>query len=336
MFRARLSLCFGTTRLFPADYRPSRAGAASNVFAPPRAGAYNGTAFPSALAAAVTGGCCPIPMLRFSRKLISLVALFGACAGACAADDAAAMAVKAARQDQTVVLLHGMGRGRASLWVLETRLKTAGFRTVNFPYITHARSLDQLSDDLIKFIKENVKTPTYCIIAHSLGNIIVRNSFHRELPPGLKRIVMLAPPNRPADLARAFKDNPVYRWVTGESGQQLASDEFYKNLPVPTAEFGVIAGDRGQSITFKEPNDGVITVESTKLDGMKAWVLVHQAHTFIMNSRQAAQLAVRFIEHGDFDVEPDHTATETGGTLYYDIEDGPDPDEEEAPVAPEK
>jgi hypothetical protein len=253
-----------------------------------------------------------------------------------AADDATATAAKEARKDQTVVLLHGMGRGRASLWVLETRLKSAGYRTVNFPYVTHARSLDQLSDDLIKFIRANVKTPAYSVIAHSLGNIIVRNTFRKELPPGLKRIVMLAPPNRPADLARAFKDNPVYRWFTGESGQQLASDEFYKNLPVPTAEFGVIAGDRGQMITFKEPNDGVITVESTKLDGMKAWVLVHQAHTFIMNSRQAAQLAVRFIEHGDFNVEPDHTATETGGTLYYDIEDGPDPDEEEAPVAPEK
>ena len=116
---------------------------------------------------------------------------------------------------------------------------------------------------------------------------------------------------------------------SGESGQQLASDEFYRSLPVPTAEFGVIAGDRGQSITFKEPNDGVITVESTKLDGMKAWVLVHQAHTFIMNSRQVAQLAVRFLEHGDFNVEPDRKATETGGTLNHDIDDGPDPDKGE-------
>ncbi len=294
--------------------------------------------FPFAPAATVTGRHKSFFMLQFCRKLITLATLLGACAGVTAADEAAANAVKAARQEQTVVLLHGMGRGRASLWVLETRLKSAGFCTVNFPYVTHARSLDQLSDDLIKFIKENVKTPTYCIIGHSLGNIIVRNSFRKELPPGLKRIVMLAPPNRPADLARAFKDNPVYRWFTGESGQQLASDEFYKKLPVPTAEFGVIAGDRGQSVTFKEPNDGVITVESTRLDGMKAWVLVHQAHTFIMNSRQVAQLTVRFLEHGDFNVEPDHTATETGGTLYYDIEDGPDPDEgeDEAPDMPSK
>ena len=267
-------------------------------------------------------------MLGFRRELIALAALFGACVSAVAADEAAANAAKTARQDQTVVLLQGTGRGRASLWVLETRLKTAGFHTISFPYVTHARPLDQLSGDLTKFITENVKTPSYCIIAHSLGNIIARNCFHREMPPGLKRIVMLAPPNRPDDLARAFKENPVYRWFTGESGQLLASDEFYKNLPVPTVEFGVIAGDRGQSVTFKEPNDGVVTVESTKLDGMKSWVLVHQSHTFIMNSRQVAQLVIRFLEHGDFNVEPDRTATETGGTLYYDIEDGPDPEKE--------
>ena len=258
-----------------------------------------------------------------------MVTLFGVCTGVTAADDAGANAAMKARQDQTVVLLHGMGRGRASLWVLETRLKTAGFRTVNFPYVTHSRSLDQLSADLIRFITENVKTSNYSIVAHSLGNIIVRNSFHREMPPGLNRIVMLAPPNRPADLARALKDNPVYRWFTGESGQQLASDEFYRTLPVPTVEFGVIAGDRGQSVTLKEPNDGVITVESTKLDGMKSWVLVHQAHTFIMNSRQVAQLVIRFLEHGDFNVEPARKATETGGTLFNDRQDGPDTDAEE-------
>jgi len=263
-------------------------------------------------------------MAGLRRKLTILAALIGACASAVAADDAAANAANTDRQDQTIVLLHGMGRGRASLWVLETRLKTAGFRTVNFPYVTHARPLDQLSADLIKFITENVKTPSYSIVAHSLGNVIVRNCFHREMPPGLKRIVMLAPPNRPAELARALKDNPVYRWFTGESGQQLASDDFYRKLPVPTVDFGIIAGDRGESVALKEPNDGVITVESTKLDGMKAWVLVHQAHTFIMNSRQVAQLVVRFLEHGDFNVEPARKAEETDGTPNPDKDDGPD------------
>jgi hypothetical protein len=115
---------------------------------------------------------------------------------------------------------------------------------------------------------------------------------------------MLAPPNRPADMARAFKDNPIYRWFTGDSGQQLASEAFYETLPVPPVEFGVVAGDRGQRLTFKEPNDGVVTVESTKLEGMRAWTLVHHAHTFIMNSRQVALLCMQFLRHGNFGLPP--------------------------------
>lgn len=230
---------------------------------------------------------------------------------------------------ETVVLLHGMGRGRASLWVLDTRLRQAGFKTLNFPYVTHSKSLDTLSDSLREFVHENVAPGArYHLVAHSLGNIIIRNGFKRGFPPGLGRIVMLAPPNQPAELARALKDNPIYRWFTGDSGQQLASAEFYAGLPVPEVEFGVIAGDRGQSVTFKEPNDGVVTVDSTRLAGMKDWVLVHHAHTFIMNSRHVALLCAQFLRHGNFVLTEGMELSETADVLLEnETETGRDPSE---------
>lgn len=224
---------------------------------------------------------------------------------------------------QTVVLLHGMGRGRASLWVLDTRLRQAGFKTLNFPYVAHSKSLDALSGSLHEFIRENVAPDaTYHLVAHSLGNIIIRNGFKQGYPPGLGRIVMLAPPNHPAELARALKDNPIYRWFTGDSGQQLASEEFYATLPVPPVEFGVIAGDRGQRVTFGEANDGVITVESTRLPQMRDWVLVHHAHTFIMNSRHVALLCAQFLRHGNFNLSEGVELSETADVLLDDTEDG--------------
>ncbi len=205
-----------------------------------------------------------------------------------------------ARSAHTVILLNGMGRGRASLWVLDMRLKHVGYNTVNFPFVAHSQSIDDMSIHLIEFIKENVKTDTYHLIAHSLGNLIVRTGFKYGYPPGLGRIVMLAPPNHPAELARALRDNPVYKWFTGKSGQQLASDAFYLQLPIPKVEFGIIAGDRGKAVMLSEPNDGVVTVASTKLEGMTDWVVVPQAHTFIMNSRDVAALCVAFLETGRF------------------------------------
>ncbi|NLV40296.1 MAG: alpha/beta fold hydrolase [Candidatus Hydrogenedentes bacterium] len=239
---------------------------------------------------APTGKCVP-----FAALVCVLAGVFAA---------AEAPAEKVAAGSETVVLLHGMGRTRASMWLMEVRLRSAGYTVLNFPYSAKATTMDLLSDDLRAFLAEKVETPVYHLIGHSLGNIILRNGFKRGYPPGLGRIVMLAPPNRPADMARAFKDNPIYRWFTGDSGQQLASEEFYETLPVPPGEFAVIAGDRGQRLTFKEPNDGVVTVESTKLEGMKAWALVHHAHTFIMNSRQVALLCMQFLRHGNFDLPP--------------------------------
>ena len=202
---------------------------------------------------------------------------------------------------ETIVLLHGMGRSRASLLILQQRLKKEGYATLNFPYATPGKSVDELSDKLKAYVEENVKTKKYHFIAHSLGNIIIRNGFKEgEYRAGLGRMVMLGPPNQPSDLAVLFKDFKPYQWIMGESGQELSSEEFYADLPVPPIEFGVIAGDKGQRLSFDEPNDGVVTVASTKLDGMKDWVLLHHTHTFMMNSKDTAVQCINFIKHGEF------------------------------------
>ena len=202
---------------------------------------------------------------------------------------------------ETIVLLHGMGRSRASFFVMQQRLQKAGYATLNFPYATPGKSVDELSDKLKAYVVENVKTKKYHFIAHSLGNIIIRNGFKAgEYREGLGRMVMLGPPNQPADLAELFKDFKPYQWIMGESGQELSSEEFYADLPVPPIEFGVIAGDKGQQLTFDEPNDGVVTAASTKLDGMKDWLLLHHTHTFMMNSKDTATQCIYFLEHGEF------------------------------------
>lgn len=204
------------------------------------------------------------------------------------------------KKHETVILLHGMGRSRASMLVLKRRLEKAGYETLNFPYQAATKSLDDLSQSLRDFIKTNVKTDKYHFVGHSLGNIIARNGFREGYPEGLGRIVMLAPPNQPAHLAKKFKSNLLFKLLTGDSGQRLGSDEYYKDLPAPSVEFGVVAGDKGQRLTFDEPNDGVVSVESTRLPGMKDWILLHHAHTFIMNSSDTAECTIRFLQTGSF------------------------------------
>jgi triacylglycerol lipase len=212
---------------------------------------------------------------------------------------------------ETVVLLHGMGRTRVSLALLAKRLEDAGYITLNFPYSARHEPLDEITERLHAFVRENVRTPVWHFTGHSLGNIVVRNGFREEWPPGLKHIVMLAPPNRPAHLAERLRYVPLYAWFTGDSGRKLSSEEFYADLPVPTVPFGVIAGDKGQPMTFDAPNDGIVQVENTKLDGMADWILLHHTHTFMMNSRDTADQVLYFLKHGKFDHGARETASET-------------------------
>ncbi len=205
------------------------------------------------------------------------------------------------REQETVVLLHGMGRSRFSLFILERRLRKAGFKTLRFPYSCLAgNDLDEITDRLHGYVRENVKTARYHLVGHSLGNIIIRNGFKGEYRVGLGRIVMLAPPNHPSKLAGDFSKNPLFKLLCADAGKRLASKAFYQSLPVPEVEFAVIAGSRGQRLTFDEPNDGIVAVRNTKLRGMKAWVLLPHTHTFIMNASDTARYCIHFLQTGIF------------------------------------
>ena len=199
------------------------------------------------------------------------------------------------------MLLHGMGRSWISMALLGLRLKRAGYEVHLFGYSSRRESLEALSSRLKRIVKERVEASEYHLIGHSLGNIIVRNGFRGDgFAPGLKRVVMLAPPNGPAALASTLRHSRLYQWWTGDSGQKLADENFYRDLPVPSVEFGVIAGDKGHRLGFGDDNDGVVRVENTKLDGMRDWVRVHHTHTFIMLARDTFALCCRFLRSGSF------------------------------------
>jgi triacylglycerol lipase len=201
---------------------------------------------------------------------------------------------------EAVVLLHGMGRSWISMALLGHRLKRRGYEAHLFGYHPRRPTLDELSHELRSFVEERVRARVYHFIGHSLGNIIVRNGFREGFRAELGRMVMLAPPNRPAKLASNLRENRLFQLWTGDSGQKLSDPEFYRTLPVPPVEFGVIVGDRGHRIGFDEPNDGVVSVEGAKLEGMSDFIVLRHTHTLIMMASDTAELCRRFLENGTF------------------------------------
>ena len=205
-----------------------------------------------------------------------------------------------AKRNEAVVLLHGMGRSWMSMSVLGLRFRREGYEVHLFGYSPRKSTLDELTSNLRRLVEQEVEAPAYHFIGHSLGNIIVRNGFRGGYREGLRRIVMLAPPNGPAALASTLRHWRVYRWLTGDSGQKLADEDFYRELPIPPVEFGVIAGNHGHRLGFRDPNDGVVRVANTRLDGMRDWVEVDRTHTFIMFSTDTYELCLRFLASGSF------------------------------------
>ena len=48
------------------------------------------------------------------------------------------------------------------------------------------------------------------------------------------------------------------------------------------------------------PDDGKVSLESTKVEGMKEHVVVHRTHPFIMKARESIELTIRFLRSGWF------------------------------------
>jgi alpha-beta hydrolase superfamily lysophospholipase len=196
-------------------------------------------------------------------------------------------------------LVHGMGRSPRSLTLLALRLERAGIRTSRFGYSVLAHDLDAIVRRFVAHVRERATGP-YGIVGHSLGNVIARMALH-DLPDGLSRLAMLAPPNRVPRLARMFRDVPGYRALTRDAGRKLADPAFFDALPVPTVPTLVLAGTAGPRARWLPfggaPSDGVVALDETHLAGADHRE-VDAIHTLIMNDAKVAIAVARFLRDG--------------------------------------
>jgi pimeloyl-ACP methyl ester carboxylesterase len=207
-----------------------------------------------------------------------------------------------------VVLVHGLGRGSLSMKGLEWSLKRAGYRVINGSYRSCHISIEQAADDwLDPLIKERATDPTVQIhfVTHSLGGIVVRQYLAQHHLENLGRVVMLAPPNQGSEIVDHVRNNFLFKFFFGPAGQELGTrpDDLPTRLGPADFELGVIAGDRSfYPWSFMVPGrtDGTVSVESTKLDGMKDFLVVHRSHTFIGWHSDVHHAVKQFLQSGHF------------------------------------
>ncbi len=208
-----------------------------------------------------------------------------------------------------VVLLHGLGRTRYSMHTLEKELEKEGYLVVNDSYPSRNRSIKELTrfvgDGISQCKKSGARTIHF--VTHSLGGILVRNYFQTELISEAGRVVMLGPPNHGSEVADKYKNTWWFRKFTGPAGQELTTnpDSIPNSLkPIPL-EIGIIAGTESLDPWFSgivpEPNDGKVSVSSTKLAEMKDFISVPHSHAFLCSSRAVIRQVKHFLTKGRFE-----------------------------------
>jgi pimeloyl-ACP methyl ester carboxylesterase len=215
---------------------------------------------------------------------------------------------EASTEPETVFLLHGLARSSFSMFMLERRLKRAGFRVRSKGYGSTQANISQHVAWLEEVLRrEDLSRPQALhFVTHSLGGIILRKYLQDRTVANLGRVVMLAPPNQGSEIVDQLRDWPLFRYVMGPSGQELGTDpqSVPQTLRKVDFELGVITGDASASVLgamfLPSPHDGTVSVEGAKVDGMKDFLVVSHTHSFIMNSTSVANQVAIFLRTGKF------------------------------------
>jgi triacylglycerol lipase len=211
---------------------------------------------------------------------------------------------------ECVVLLHGLMRSSWSMDTMYEAVVDAGFVAVNIDYPSRDYPIEELAPmavgDGLEFCRKIDDLQRIHFVTHSLGGILVRQYLANNDIPELGRVVMLGPPNQGSIAADSFIDIPGFDWLNGPAGKQLGKGEQSVPLALGPAEFelGVIAGDRSidpiTSAVLDNPDDGRVSVEDTKLEGMTDFIVVSHSHAFMMRMRVPVDLTIQFLRTGAF------------------------------------
>ena len=211
-------------------------------------------------------------------------------------------------KNKTVVLLHGLGRDRHIMIPMENALIAEGFNTYNLSYPSRKYPIDYLSQYVADHINNRLPDQPLYFVTHSLGSIILRYINAHQLIKHIDRVVMLGPPNHGTPIINYLRRFATLRHYWGPAALELASDEqgIYHHLlePIPF-DCGIIAGNHTFDPWFswtllKGMDDGKVTVESTKLKGMRDHIIIPCAHLYLPKNKIAIAQTIHFLKDNQF------------------------------------
>ena len=103
---------------------------------------------------------------------------------------------------------------------------------------------------------------------------------------------MLGPPNKGSEVVDKLGNIPGFYWLNGKAGLQLSTDSDSVPNKLGSADFdlGIIAGTKSinwiLSSLIPGKDDGKVSIERTKLNGMNDHITVATSHPFMMKNKK--------------------------------------------------
>ena len=213
-----------------------------------------------------------------------------------------------------VVVLHGIGMSRSWMLGLARVLKKSGYIVHNVSYPSRHKGFEQLVEDHIAPVMLRIPAGHKVdFVGHSMGGILIR--FYAKIYGSTRigRAVMIGTPNHGSEVADYLRRWPAFGWFFGAAGLGLGTRHGDAHAALPPVDFecGVIAGSSNwlhfplsYMTGLPEPNDGLVTVDSTRIEGMSDHAVLNVDHSMMVWTPEVWRHAVAFLETGKFPAAP--------------------------------
>lgn len=217
------------------------------------------------------------------------------------------LSANTAAASECIVLLHGLWRSEASMNKMEHSLSDAGYEVRNIAYESTESTVEDLAEETIpRAVKACEGTEVTHFVTHSMGGILLRQFLESGDINHLGRVVMLGPPNQGTEVVDVYGKFPGFKWIGGPAGLQLGTGEasIPRSLGPVNVDVGVIAGTRSinpiLSAVIPDADDGKVSVESTRVEGMTDHLEMPVNHMFMMRNKEVIRQVIYYLRNGQF------------------------------------
>jgi pimeloyl-ACP methyl ester carboxylesterase len=190
----------------------------------------------------------------------------------------------------------------AAMTLLAARVARAGY----VPHVFAYRGRGPLEGNvarLARFARAALDGRQAHFVGHSLGGVLILETLNAHPELQVASAILLGAPARGCLAGRRLGSAQLGRWMMGACGELWREREAMWKRDAP---LGVVAGTvplgLGRALgRLPGPNDGVVRVEETAVDGMTAHVLVPLGHSLLIVSGAVGRQVECFMREGRFE-----------------------------------